>query len=437
MTPRILLSSLLALLVACSFGAPAAGAADTTALELVTQSTAMPWNAVALDARGRIFVSSPKWTGGTGPALATIEADGRLAPYPDATWNGWTPGADAARAFVSINAIHREADGSLWIVDTGSPEFGGTPVPNGAKLVQVDPREDRVLRVYPFPASAIRAHTYVDDVRIHGRHAYLTDAGEGAILVLDLDSGAVRRRFDGMAFAQAAPDARIVVAGRVLRGPDGRPLRVNADPLELSPDGKTFYFGPLSGPMSRIETRYLDDDHLSDAELARHVRRWFALPPVGGTAMDAAGNLYYTPLADNTLMRRAPRRTDHPARARCAAALGRRALPGRPGPPLPAGAADRRRAGVQPRPFDDAAADRLVSGSLAGGLSREAAGARFAHAAAGFAEHGGSQRAGAKAPVRRGAARGAGDDPQPGTAGRSATRPAVAGDGIIAGWRAL
>ncbi|WWE77013.1 hypothetical protein GE569_31665 [Burkholderia gladioli] len=305
-TPRILLSSLLALLVACSFGAPAAGAADTTALELVAQSTAMPWNAVALDARGRIFVSSPKWTGGTGPALATIEADGRLAPYPDAAWNGWTPGADAARAFVSINAIHREADGSLWIVDTGSPEFGGTPVPNGAKLVQVDPREDRVLRVYPFPASAIRAHTYVDDVRIHGRHAYLTDAGEGAILVLDLDSGAVRRRFDGMAFAQAAPDARIVVAGRVLRGPDGRPLRVNADPLELSPDGKTFYFGPLSGPMSRIETRYLDDDHLSDAELARHVRRWFALPPVGGTAMDAAGNLYYTPLADNTLMRRAP-----------------------------------------------------------------------------------------------------------------------------------
>ncbi|BCQ56813.1 major royal jelly family protein [Burkholderia gladioli] len=306
MTPRILLSSLLALFVACSFGAPAAGAADATALELVAQSTTMPWNAVALDARGRIFVSSPKWTGGTGPALATIEADGRLAPYPDATWNGWTPGADAARAFVSINAIHREADGSLWIVDTGSPEFGGTPVPNGAKLVQVDPREDRVLRVYPFPASAIRAHTYVDDVRIHGRHAYLTDAGEGAILVLDLDSGAVRRRFDGMAFAQAAPDARIVVAGRVLRGPDGRPLRVNADPLELSPDGKTFYFGPLSGPMSRIETRYLDDDHLSDAELARHVRRWFALPPVGGTAMDAAGNLYYTPLADNTLMRRAP-----------------------------------------------------------------------------------------------------------------------------------
>lgn len=55
----------------------------------------------------------------------------------------------------------------------------------------------------------------------------------------------------------------------------------------------------------------------------------------------------------------------------------------------------------------------------------------------GFAEHGGSQRAGAKARVRRGAARGAGCDPQPGTAGRSATRPAVAGDGIIAGWRAL
>ncbi|WP_244143663.1 major royal jelly family protein [Burkholderia ubonensis] len=266
----------------------------------------MPWNAVAVDARGRIIVSAPRWTGNTGPAVATVATNGTLTPYPDREWNSWTPGGDAMRAFVSVNAIHRDAHGDLWIVDTGSPDFGGTPVAGGAKVVHIDPRTDTVIRVYTFPKEAIRAHTYVDDIRINGHHAYLTDAGEGAILVLDLDDGGVRRRFDGQSFTRARAGDRIVVNGKALTSDDGQALTVNADPLELSPDGRYFYFGPLSGPMSRIETRLLDDDTLGDDELARHVTTWFDNPPVGGTAMGADGSLYYTPLADNSLMRRAP-----------------------------------------------------------------------------------------------------------------------------------
>ena len=36
------------------------------------------------------------------------------------------------------------------------------------------------------------------------------------------------------------------------------------------------------------------------------MRTWFDNPPVGGTAMAADGSLYYTPLANNSLMRRNP-----------------------------------------------------------------------------------------------------------------------------------
>ncbi|BFO55205.1 L-dopachrome tautomerase-related protein [Acidovorax sacchari] len=266
----------------------------------------MPWNAVAIDGRGRFIVSSPRWTGNTGPAVAIAQEDGSLAPYPDAGWNRWKPGSAAARAFVSVNAIHKDARGDLWIVDTGTPEFGGTPVAGGAKVVHVDPRNDTVVRVYTFPKDVIREHSYVDDIRINGRHAYLTDAGEGAVIVLDLDSGSARRRFDGAPFVRARAGDKIIVNGKVLAGNDGKPLQVNADPLELSPDGRTLYFGPLAGPLSQVETRHLDDDTLSDEALARHVSPWFDNPPIGGTAMGADGSLYYTPLADNSLMRRAP-----------------------------------------------------------------------------------------------------------------------------------
>ncbi|WP_246797578.1 major royal jelly family protein [Burkholderia perseverans] len=306
------LASLLALtLFAALSGTPAVTQARDPArqrptLMVARQNTQMPWNAVAVDAAGRVIVSAPRWTGNTGPAVAVAGKDGSLTPYPDRAWNGWTPGGDASHAFVSVNAIHEDAGGDLWLVDTGAPAFGGATIPGGAKIVRIDPRTDAVVRIYVLPAAAIQAHTYVDDIRIHGRHAYLTDAGEGAILVLNLDDGSVRRRFDGMPFVRARPNDRIVVNGKVLTAGDGQPLKVNADPLEVSPDGRYFYFGPLSGPLSRIETRLLDDDSMSDADLARQVTVWFENPPVGGTAMGADGSLYYTPLADNTLMRRAP-----------------------------------------------------------------------------------------------------------------------------------
>jgi hypothetical protein len=280
--------------------------ADTVgALVTVAKSDRMPWNAVAVDGRGRIFVSSPRWSGTNGPQVARIEPDGRLVPYPCAGWNSWIPGSNPAHAFVSVNAIHGRSDGSLWIVDTGAPEFGGKPVEGGAKIVQLDTRTDTVVRIYRLPADAIYAHTYIDDIRINGKYAYLTDAGEGAILVLDLDAGTVRRRFDGQAFTRARPNDVILVEGRVVRAPDNKPLRVNADPLELDAHGKYLYFAPLSGPMYRIETRYLDDGTLTDTQLAQHVSRWFDLPPVGGTAMDDKDNLYYTVLSDSSLRRRA------------------------------------------------------------------------------------------------------------------------------------
>ncbi|AKM04560.1 major royal jelly protein [Burkholderia pyrrocinia] len=293
--------------LAASAGAPDDPSRTVAAqLETVRTSSQMPWNAVAVDSRSRIIVSAPIWAGNIGPAVAVAEPDGALIPWPSREWNSWRPGADATHTFVSVNALHVDADGSFWVVDTGAPLFGGAIVPGGAKVVHVDANDDKVLRIYPIPAAALRANSYVDDIRLNGRRAYLTDAGAGALMVLNLDSGAVRRRFDDEHFTKARPEDLIVVNGKVLSAPDGAPLHVNADDLELSVDGRYFYFAPLSGPMYRIETRYLDDETLADAQLAQHVVKWFDLPAVGGTAMARDGTLYYTQLDENALMRRSP-----------------------------------------------------------------------------------------------------------------------------------
>jgi sugar lactone lactonase YvrE len=160
--------------------------------------------------------------------------------------------------------------------------------------------------VYPFSSDVALPRSYVDDVRFNGHTAYLTDAGRPGLIVLDLRTGVARRVLDGHPSTTAPTDRPIVVDGTVVRGTDGNPLKVNADPLELSPDRRWLYYGPLSGPWSRVPTQALDDPGLSPAQLAAQVRPWADLPPTGGTAMDHKGNLYFSDLAHNSIARRSP-----------------------------------------------------------------------------------------------------------------------------------
>jgi hypothetical protein len=267
-------------------------------LTVAAESRAMIWNATVVE-QGRIFVSAPRWSGSKGPQLAVLDKHGNPTAYPDAAWNAWTPGKDAAAAFVNVNALHHER-GEIFAIDTGSPTFGGDPLPGAAKVVRIDLRSGKVVRVYLLPPDIARPGSYVDDIRIHGDNAYLTDAGKPGLIVLDLKNGAARRVLDG-APSTTASDRPIVTDGKTLLAPDGKPLKVNSDPMELSPDGRYLYFGPLNGPWSRIETRWLDDP---SADVGSHVEPWADLPPVGGTAMAPNGDLYFTDLAENAVKRR-------------------------------------------------------------------------------------------------------------------------------------
>jgi len=235
--------------------------------------------------RGRVFLSYPA---ADRPGVQVVEAlpDGRREPYPDAGWN--RTGQSPEGAFVHVNGLRAGPDGSLWIIDSGAAEIGGPQVPGGARLIVVDPETDQVGRVYQLGA-AVRPTSYVDDVRFNGRVAYLSDAGEPGLIVLDLDSGHARRVLEGHPSTTGGP---LVADGRALRTPEGGEVRLHVDQLEVSPDGRWLYYQPASGGMSRVGTRWLDDPSLSVDELARRVEHWCDTPSTGGTAIDAAGTIY-------------------------------------------------------------------------------------------------------------------------------------------------
>ena len=245
-----------------------------------------PINGVATTPGGRIFVTFPHASPGVRVAEWTSTA---FQPYPDIAWNQWAPGRDPAHSFVLANALRIGTDGALWVVDAGSPGIGKPAVLGAAKVVQIDVDTNQVRRVYPLAAVAT-AKSYVDDIRFDGHTAYLTDAGEPGLIVLDLDSGKARRVLDG---DPSVTDRRPNRAeGAILTRQDGKPAVIHADQLEVSPDGRWLYYMPASGPMYRVETRYLDDESLSEAALSSHVEMFADVPSSGGTAMDAGGVLY-------------------------------------------------------------------------------------------------------------------------------------------------
>lgn len=275
---------------------------DRPQIDTLVTTRSQLWNAVVAD-RGRYLLAGPRWAGQSGPQLASAR-NGVIAAYPDAAWNDWKPGEDGSHSFVNINALHRDPQGALWVVDTGSPTFGGDPLPGAAKLVKIDLRDNKVTRIIKFSPEVAKPGSYVDDIRFNGKHAYLTDAGNAGIIVLDLDTGLSRRVLEHHASTVAVSNRPIVMEGQVLKGPNNLPLLVNSDPLEVSPDGQWLYYGPLEGPWSRVPTRLLDDPEVTQQVLDKAVRPFADLPPMGGSVMDAKGNLYFSDLKANAIRKR-------------------------------------------------------------------------------------------------------------------------------------
>ena len=264
-------------------------------LELAVRS---PWmaNQVALTSDGALFLGLPRYARyRPTPSLARREADGTLRPFPGNGWNDWQPGADGRNAFVYLNSVHI-FDDTIWCVDQGalSPGIFGpalaVPQPGAQKLVQLDPRSGRVLRILRFDETILLPGAQMNDLRLRGNMLYITDSGLGGIIVHDLASGRTLRRLSGHPLVKATPGRVPAILAHIQGRATFRPP--NSDLIELSPDGRWLYWASPTGPFRRLETRLLNDPAVTDADLARHVEPVFDNAFSGGCAMDSLGNLY-------------------------------------------------------------------------------------------------------------------------------------------------
>ena len=307
--------SLLALTAAAAAAEPKLPTAQPVGrLEVVATFDGPMPTGVTVSRSGRVFVNYPRWGDPVEFTVAEVK-DGKATAFPPEVnkFDKDRPG----ECLVSVQSVVVDPDDRLWLLDTGSIEFG-PPLPGGPKLVGVDLKSNKVFKTIPFPPEVAIKTTYLNDVRFDLRRgragvAYITDSsGEGpnGIVVVDLDTGASRRRLHDHPSTKAEKNFQPVVEGRpLLERKPGQPpkhLTLGSDGIAIGHDGKHLYYCPLCGRhLFRVPTDALLDENADAAAKAVEDLgdRGFASD---GLETDDKGRVYLTDYEHNAVLRRNP-----------------------------------------------------------------------------------------------------------------------------------
>lgn len=278
-------------------------------------TTAMP-TGVTISQTGRIFANFPRWGDDVAFTVGEIR-DRDLVPYPDLAFNQAAPD-NPSEGLVSVQSVVVDPANRLWLLDTGSVEFG--PVtPGGAKLVGVDLASDRIFQTIILPPEVALPTTYLNDLRFDLRRgeaglAFITDSslsGPNAIIVVDLATGASWRQLDGHPSVTANADFRPIVEGRpfLMRPPTGetQPLLVGADGIAMGATGDRLYYCSLSGRhLYSVSVDALANRELSAEEVAATVVDLGEKGASDGLESDSRDRIYITDYEHNAIRRRDP-----------------------------------------------------------------------------------------------------------------------------------
>jgi sugar lactone lactonase YvrE len=244
--------------------------------------------------------------------------DGKIVPYPDTDLNRLEQERQAEH-FVSVQSVVVDPRDRLWILDTGSIEFGLTTF-GGPKLVGVDLQKDHVFKKILFPRDVALPTTYLNDIRFDLRRgqegmAFITDSadqGPNGIIVVDLATGKSWRRLNDHPSTKAVKDFLPLVEGKPLlkRPPEGPPshIKIGSDGIAISSDGKRLFYCPLAGRrLYSVSVDALADASASEEQVAQTV---IDHGDKGGASdgleSDAENRLYLSNYEQNAILCRLP-----------------------------------------------------------------------------------------------------------------------------------
>lgn len=274
-------------------------------LEMVANSPTQ-WTGVAVSGNSRIFANYPNWSSDHTISVAEVKDTSQVMPYPNAGWNTWSQGMNPAEHFICVQSVFVDNQNFLWVLDPANPQRQGEylgVVPGGAKLVKIDLNTNTVIQTIVFAEPAIEKTSYLNDIRIDEdkRIGYITDSNEGALVVVDLQTGNARR-YLAQHPTTKSENKILKVEGVEVRNEQGEYINFHADGIALNPDRTFLYWRPINGEsLYRLSTDLLNDPSVTDSTLSAHVEHMGNFPPSDGMIFGNDRKLYLTSIEENAI----------------------------------------------------------------------------------------------------------------------------------------
>ncbi|MDJ1470156.1 L-dopachrome tautomerase-related protein [Cytophagaceae bacterium DM2B3-1] len=264
--------------------------AHSPVLETVAELPIRPGN-VAVSNKGRVFATIHS-LGSRNIQLIEIKGKNKYIPYPNDSYQK-NEGPASDDAIDSPLGLIFDKKDRLWVIDMGQ-ELGKT------RLWCFDIQTNKVVRKITLLESIAPKGSFIQDLAIDADNdwAYMADISNPGIVALNLKTEKARRF--GNAPQLNAEDMDMVINGKLIYF-GGKPARVAVDPISLSADANTLFFGAMNGKTWYKLDASLFRKEADDKIVAASIAKAGEKPISDGATTDQNGNHYFTNLTQHAI----------------------------------------------------------------------------------------------------------------------------------------
>lgn len=259
-------------------------------VEVVAQLPIRPGNVAATE-QGRVFATVHPLDKPTGVQLIEITGKRQYHAWPSKAYQNDGEHFTDDRIDSPLG-IYRDSKQRIWIVDMGL-HVGKT------RIWGFDIRSGKLAKRIDLPTQIAPAGSFVQDLVVDDKRGwiYLADIANPGLIAVNIASGEARR-FGKHYALQAEPGVKMIIDGKQINF-NGKPANVAVDPITLSADKETIYFGAMNGHSWYSVSAKLFREGASDMQIAEAIVKVGSKPISDGAATDTRGNHFFTNLTEH------------------------------------------------------------------------------------------------------------------------------------------